>query len=206
MDGPVRGEMAGCRGTRGQLLRAALGGGAAAASAGALGARTLRSAAAAGPSPEQDARILNVLLLLEQVQDAFYPEALSRAQLGGELRDFARVVGGQERAHVAFLAHRLGSRARRPPRSDFGDALGSAERFRRAAIDLEEAAIAAYIGQGANLTRAVTAAVAPLVSVEARQVAWVRDLAGENPAPRPADPARTAGAVVDELHSKGFIA
>jgi hypothetical protein len=205
MNGRTQHEIGRHLSTRSQVLRAALGGGAVAAGAGALGARTFTSASASGPSSEQDARILNVLLLLEQVQDAFYREALSRAKLGGELRDFARAVGEQERAHVAFLSRRLGSRARRPPRSDFGDALSSPERFRSAAVDLEEAVIAAYIGQGANLTRAATTAVVTLVSVEARQAAWIRDLAGENPAPRAADPARTPGAVVDELRSKGFI-
>jgi hypothetical protein len=49
------------------------------------------------------------------------------------------------------------------------------------------------------------ARIAPLVSVEARQVAWIRDIAGENPAPRAADPPRTASDVLAQLRSKGYI-
>ena len=48
--------------------------------------------------------------------------------------------------------------------------------------------------------------VARLVSVEARQVAWLRDLAGISPAPRAADPPRKAEAVIGELREKGYIA
>ena len=44
-----------------------------------------------------------------------------------------------------------------------------------------------------------------MVSVEARQVAWLRDLAGVSPAPRAADPARSVQDVVAELRQKGVI-
>src|SRR5688572_32161233 len=43
---------------------------------------------------------------------------------------------------------------------------------------------------------------ATLISVEARQVAWLRDLAGISPAPRAADPARKADAVLRELRDR----
>ena len=91
------------------------------------------------------------------------------------------------------------------PDSDFGDALDSNEQFRDAAIDLEEAAIAAYLGQAANLTRSGMVTVATLMSVEARQVAWLRDLKGVSPAPRAADPPRPAQDVLNELRQKGYI-
>ena len=48
--------------------------------------------------------------------------------------------------------------------------------------------------------------MATLIPVEARQVAWLRDLAGVSPAPRAADPARNADAVLQELRDKGYIA
>jgi hypothetical protein len=60
-------------------------------------------------------------------------------------------------------------------------------------------------GQGANLTADTVGAVATLVSVEARQVAWLRDLAGVSPAPRAADPGRTPDDVLADLRKLGLI-
>jgi hypothetical protein len=47
--------------------------------------------------------------------------------------------------------------------------------------------------------------VATLMSVEARQGAWLRDLKGISPAPRAADPPRRAEDVISELREKGYI-
>ena len=49
------------------------------------------------------------------------------------------------------------------------------------------------------------ASVATLVSVEARQVAWVRDLAQTSPAPNAADAARPADEIIADLRDGGFI-
>src|SRR5438034_10689761 len=106
--------------TRGDLLKAGLGGGAAVAGASFVSARSGSSASADKPSAATDAQILNLFLVLERVQEAFYREAVGSRRLSGELRGFAQVVGDQERAHVAFLARNLGSRGRRSPKSDFG--------------------------------------------------------------------------------------
>jgi hypothetical protein len=195
------------RSTRGTLLR-----GAVTAGAVALGGTTAwrRSrgdeAPLAAASDDMDAKILNLFLLLEDVQHAFYREAERRGRLDGDLLTFARTVGAEEREHVRFLRRRLGSHARRSPDTDFGDLLADAERFRDGAVELEEATIAAYIGQGANLRRQTLRAVAPLISVEARQAAWIRDLARANPAPRAADPARPPQDVVADLRRRGFLA
>lgn len=191
--------------TRGRLLRAALGTGAVVAGGAATASWTGGSAPLAAPSRESDVRILNLFLLLEQIQESFYREALQADVLDSELRRFARTAGEQEREHVALLTERLGDRARARPQSDFGDALSDPARFRDAAIALEETALSAYIAQGANLTRDAVAAVVPMVSVEARQVAWVRDLEGVNPAPNAADPPRSADEVMARLRKRGFV-
>jgi hypothetical protein len=191
--------------TRAGLFRLAAAGGAAVAGGAAIGAHDGAGNSFAAPSADTDAKILNFFLLLEYVQEAFYREALRSARLTGDLSEYARTVGRQESEHVAFLTKRLGGRARRRPRSSFGDAVSTPERFRAAAIDLEETAIAAYIGQGANLTRGTVGAVGTMLSVEARQAAWVLDLAGESPAPRAADPARKPDAVLAHLRERGFI-
>ena len=191
--------------TRDQALRALAFGGAVAAAGAAYGARGETGTSLAARSASTDAKILNAFLLLEQIQESFYRAALATKRLSGPLQAFATTLARQEADHVAFLAEQLGERARPRPQSDFGALLESPEAFRDAAIELEEAAIAAYIGQGANLRRRTVAAVAPLVSVEARQAAWIRDLAGLSPAPRAADPARDVDAVVADLRKQGFV-
>lgn len=192
--------------TRGGLLRAMAGGGAVVAGGAAIGARRGAGTSLATPSKDADAGILNLFLELERVQEAFYGEALRRSGLTGDLRAFAEAAGRQEHQHVELLAERLGSRAGAPPRrSDFGDLLSTPQRFRDAAIEFEEAAIGAYVGQGANLTRDAVSAVVTLVSVEARQAAWIRDIAGVSPAPRAADAARKPAEVLAHLRDRGFI-
>ena len=191
--------------SRAGLLRAALAGGAAVAGGAAIGARRGNGASYAARSKDTDAEILGLFLLIERLQEDFYRGAVDAGRLDGDLRAFAETVLKQEEAHGAFLARRLGERAGARPKSDFGDALRSRETFRSTAIDLEETAIAAYVGQGANLTAGIVATVATLVSVEARQAAWIRDLAGQNPAPNAADPARKPAQVLSELRDKGYL-
>ena len=108
--------------TRAGLLRAAAAGGIAVAGGTAL----------ASASEDMDPDILNLFLLLEHVQEAFYRDALETGRLDGELREFAATVLEQERAHVAFLQDRLGDRAHPPPETVFEQALTTPERFRAA--------------------------------------------------------------------------
>jgi hypothetical protein len=190
--------------SRASVLRGALGGAAVIGGGVALGRRG-GAAPLAAPSKDMDAEILRVLLLLERTQEAFYGAALERARLDGKLLRFATTVGRQESEHVAYLTKQLHGRTPAAPRTDFGDSLSDPARFRDTAIELEEATLAAYIGQGANLTRQAVAGIAGLISVEARQVAWVRDLAGVSPAPRAADPPRKPEDVLSDLRKRGFI-
>jgi hypothetical protein len=182
-------------------------GGAAVAGGAAIGRWGPGGASLAAPSKDTDTKILRVFLALEQAQEAFYRAALRSGRLSGGLHTFAARVAGQEAQHVAFLSERVGgppAAAQKSP--DFGRFLKSPQSFHDAAIELEEATIAVYIGQGANLTRDTLRSVATLVSVEARQVAWIRDLAGVSPAPRAADPPSAPQAVVADLRRKGFLA
>jgi rubrerythrin len=152
-----------------------------------------------------DAEILNFALEMEELQAALYAQALQHAGLTGELAQYARVVGGHERAHVAFLRQTLGSRAKPAPAFDFGDAVTDADRFVAAARVLEDLGVAALDGQAANLTKPSLAAVATIVSVEARHAAWIRDLAGELPAPTPANPSEGAARVLAAIRRTGFV-
>src|SRR4051812_39494107 len=189
--------------TRGQLLGAGLTA-AAGAELMALAERDRQDASAAQPSAQMEAEILQAFLELEYAQQRFYAGALRGDSHSGELKTLARTAVVQEDEHIAVLQKLLGSRAKRPGSAD-AQPLQSPDAFRARAIALEEAIIAAYIGQAANLTRKGVIAITPMVSVEARQVAWLRDLAGMNAAPRAADEARPVQDVVAQPRKEGFI-
>jgi hypothetical protein len=187
--------------SRRHFLLGGLAGGA--ALAGAL-AGLGRPAAAQTPSPEQDERILNFALGLEYLQSAFYAEAEEQGALRGELAEFARVVGAQERRHVERLQELLGSAAQPEPELDLEDVTSDEDAFLEAAVVLEDKGVSAYIGQGANLTVEGVAAVAPLVSVEARHAAWILAIAGRDPAPAAADPAASVAGVQAAFEQAGL--
>jgi hypothetical protein len=157
------------------------------------------------PSRKQDARILNFALHLEYLQAQFYAEAVERGALTGELLQFARAAGRHERAHVAYLRRVLGDAAQPAPTFDFGEATGDREQFGRAAVTLEDLAVAAYNGQGTNLTRDALAAAVKIVSVEARHAAWVRAIVGRPPAPHAQDPLWSAVKATDAVEGTGFV-
>ena len=162
--------------------------------------------AAAAPSKAQDAKILQLVLQLEYTQVAFYEQALKEASLNGELRAFATTALEHERAHLAAIKGALGAQAGKKPSFDFGDKTSSAGAYTRAAITLEDAAVAGYNGQATNLTKPTLAAAAKIVSVEARHAAWVRAIADEVAAPDPVDKPLTAPQVVQRLHAIGLKA
>jgi hypothetical protein len=156
------------------------------------------------PSREQDVRVLDWLLRLEHLQAAFYTEAEERGELRGELREFADVVGGQERAHVDALERALGTNTA-PAGFDFGETTTDPDEFLAAAVQLEEIAVSAFNGQLTNLTRTRVLTAMEIVSVEARHVGWARDLAGRNPAPRPADEPATQDQTRAAIEGTGFL-
>ena len=185
---------------RADLLRGA---GAAAAAAVGVAAAGRHDAAEAAPSAEQDREVLNLLLLVEQTEAAFYAQALESGRLTGKMAEFAEVVAGHEREHVAFLREQLGSAAREEPGYEFGEAVRDPEQFARTAARLEDVAVAAYNGQAANVTPEVLGAAARIVSVEARHAAWIRAIDGRDPAPDTTDTPQNADEVRDALREIG---
>jgi hypothetical protein len=172
---------------------------------GGVSIERMLGATSAAPSAQQDRQILNYALLLEYLQAAFYADALARGNLRGELREFAEVVGGHEQAHVAFLKKALGPAARKEPAFRFGGATRDAQKFGATARVLEDAGVAAYNGQAANLTKPTLGAAVKIVSVEGRHAAWIRDIVGVEPAPRAADAGWSADRITGELKSLGFV-
>jgi rubrerythrin len=171
--------------------------------AGAMVAGSPRSTDAAQVS-QPDLRALNLILMVEFTENAFYAEALDRNRLKGELRDYARSVAAQEKEHLDFVRSALGGRAEDEPGFEFGDTTGDPDAFAAAAGDLEDLAVAAYNGQGTNVSPKTLAAAATIVSVEARHAAWIRSIVGEPPAPDATDTPQSADEVLDGLQQAGL--
>lgn len=157
----------------------------------------------AAQSPEQDVRVLNLLLLVEFTESAFYSQALQGDALNGELRSFAEQVLEHEKAHLELLTGVLGDAATDEPRYDFGDATSDRKAFTDASARLEDLAVAAYNGQAGNVTPEAFAAAARIVSVEARHAAWIRSIVGIDPAPQTTDKPRTEAQVRAGLEALG---
>jgi hypothetical protein len=192
-------------GSRDQFLRRAVVAGGTLVLGGVVVAGLPRLAASAAQSPAQDAEIFNFALLLEYLQAAFYGEAVERAELTGELLEFATLVVEHERAHVDYLRDALGADARAEPTTDFGEATADPAAFGAAAVTLEDVAVAAYNGQAGNLTKDALRAAATIISVDARHAAWIRSIVGETPAAQAVDKPLSAEAAVARLDDTGFL-
>ncbi len=158
-----------------------------------------------GTSQARDAEILNYALVLEELTAAFYQQALARAGLKGELREFAQVAAGHERAHVGAIRKALGPDARKVPRFAFGKAVSNPRAFAATAIALEELAVSAYNGQAGNVSKPVLKAAASIVSVDARHAAWIRAIQDKRPASQATDVAKTRRQVLREVDRTGFV-
>jgi len=143
-------------------------------------------------SSERDVEVLNLLLAVEYAEAAFYSQALDGGALKGELRSFAEQVLDHERQHLDLVKGVLGNAADGEPGYHFGDAVADADAFVEAAGRLEDLAVAAYNGQAGNVSPEAFAAAARIVSVEARHAAWIRSIAGRDPAPNTTDEPMTA--------------
>lgn len=188
--------------SRGRFLKTSILGGTLLTGAALLGAQAAQSQPR---SRAQDRRILNFALLLEHLQAAFYREALRRDLLRGELREFAETAAANEEEHIAMLRGALGQHARSRPKFNFDDVLRNRRTFVRSALTLEDTGVAAYNGQAANLTKEALLPALRMVSVEGRHAAWIRDIAGEDPAPLAADPGLSAAVVTSTLRKAGLL-
>jgi rubrerythrin len=170
--------------------------------AGAAAAGLASASRSSGSSlSSRDREVLEFALKLEQLQTAFYSQALRHGKLNGVTKQFAETVGGEERAHLHYLERALGSAAGSAPTFTFGDATTDNAKFIAAAMTIEDTGLAAYNGQAENISRATLQSVARVISVEARHTAWARSLAGKLPAPTPTDTPITAAAALKSIKS-----
>jgi hypothetical protein len=196
--------------SRGQLFRrAALGG-----TALIGGGLALSGVPAARAQDLSDVEILNFLLLNESLEVAFYSEALERANLRGRARAFARQVRDNEVVHRDTIAAALGTNARPLPPFEFGGTTANQRAFLTTALALENNDVAANNGAGPLLdSKQLLAVAGQIVSVEARQAAWIRrivygpdyDGRGQLPAPVAFDVAITPAQAIAALRATGFV-
>ena len=154
-------------------------------------------------SQDRDVEVLNLLLKVEYAEAAFYAQAVEVGGLGDELRSFAEQVLEHERQHLGVIQGVLGGAAEKEPGYDFGEATRADDAFVDGASRLEDLAVAAYNGQAGNASPEAFAAAARIVSVEARHAAWVRSIAGLDPAPDASDKPKTAAQVLAGLEELG---
>ena len=153
-----------------------------------------------------DVAILNFALTLEYLEAAFYTEAEDMGGFDGELALFTRVVAAHERAHVSGLRSALGRAAVKRPRFNFRGTTESASAFTATAIVLEDTGVRAYAGQAPRVKSDGILAVALAIhTVEARHAAWIRDIAGQDPAPRAFDRPLTMRQVLAAVADTRFV-
>jgi hypothetical protein len=157
-------------------------------------------------SKKGDIAILNYALTLEYLETAFYAGALKHAGLTGEHKRFATTVYSHEKAHVQALKQALGAKAVKRPSFDFGAAVRSQSAFSATSIVLEDTGVEAYQGQAPNIkSSAILKAAISIHPIEARHAAWIRNIAGQQPAPASFNPALPMSAVLAAVKGTGFI-
>ncbi|MFZ0091626.1 MAG: ferritin-like domain-containing protein [Solirubrobacteraceae bacterium] len=164
--------------------------------------------AAPAPSVATDLTILEYALTLEYLGAAFYDSALRQAKLRGESRDVATKFRAHERAHVVFVRNTistLGGRPHASQRFDFGAATRSEQAFLRTSAMLEEMCVQTLNGAAPLVSTPVLIGASKLVSVEARQATWVRNILGRLPAPFTFNPFLTAAESQARLRATGFV-
>jgi hypothetical protein len=186
--------------TRATLVRSAAAGGALAAT----GLLASGFPGRAAQSASGDRTVLSLALAMERLEIAFYETAIDDAKLSGELREYAETALGHEREHLAYITKALGDTSD-VPKLALAAKVTDADAFGRLAVALEDGLVAARNGQAGNLTSERLAAVATIVSVEARHAAWIRDVLGELPAPTPSNPSITAAQATAAIHRTGFV-
>ncbi len=154
----------------------------------------------------QDIDILNFALTLEELEAAFYDEALKGGALSGEAERFAQTAGLHEVIHVQTIRNVLGARAIATPKFNFKGTTGAQDTFLATALTLEETGVAAYKGQAPLIVgRDILGSALTIHSVEAKHATWVRLLLDQTVIPQPRDLPLTKDQVLAAVGATGFI-
>jgi hypothetical protein len=126
------------------------------------------------------------------------------------LKSLATKIASDEATHVAFLKKALGSHAVKKPKFDFGSAVTSQSMFAATSQALENTGVAAYFGQGFNISsKAYLADAISILTVEARHagaIGFYNDQTAKAVSPEGAfDKPKTAGQVLSIVKGTHFI-
>jgi hypothetical protein len=170
--------------SRGAFLKKA-GVGAAVLAGGSAFAGALPGLARGATIPASDIAILNYALTLEYLEAAFYTEAAGSGSITGDQLAFAKLVAEHENAHVKALKSTIKALHGKPvakPTFDFKGTNTDPATFIPTAFVLENTGVHAYLGQAGRLkSKALLAAAASIVTVEARHAAAAAILQGNDP-------------------------
>jgi hypothetical protein len=126
-----------------------------------------------------DIGIFNFAFLLEQLEAAFYEQAVRSSAFSGMSaadQELLTDLRNDEVTHRQFLATALGSAGIRQASFNFSNAFASRDSILQTAFALEQTGVAAYNGAGNNLRNVNNLLVAgKIVSVEARHAAAIAD-------------------------------
>ncbi len=200
-DGAIQETMAAAV-SRGGFLKSTLFG------AGALfAALNVPAAIAAASDSPSDTAILNYLLTLERTQAEFFGEAERVAAISGREFQAAKTIGAVERAHVAALLERLGSKAIASPTFDFKGTTEDPEAFIKTAVAFEDLGSVSIAGVLPDIQDPeIRTIVASVHTPEARHAGWIRTLAGVDPAPNAIEGTNTQAESLSLVNETGFIA
>jgi Ferritin-like domain len=185
--------------------RLLLGGGALAAGGVVFGGFAPRAGAV---SRRQDLTILQFALVAEYLGSSFYTEALAAGRLTGPTLAYAQAAKRDEDEHVTFVRaaiRGLGGTPRPRPAFDFKGIPADPARFGPTALTIETMCVRVLNGAGPHVTKPTLRGAARLVSVEARQVAWISLILGKSPAPGVTDQPLSLATAQQRVAETGFI-
>jgi rubrerythrin len=152
---------------------------------------------------EGDVGIVRYALTIEYLEDDFYEAANGSGELKGRAADLARTFGQHEKEHIAALEKVLRELGSEPPqRAEAQFPLEGPGKIIEFASGLESLGVAGLLAQASRIQdKALLAAALSIHSVEARHVAALASLLGEDPTPQgPYAQPIQAGDVLSQLH------
>ena len=150
-----------------------------------------------------DVGIVRFALTVEYLEDDFYEAVNESGRLKGRAADFARTFGQHEKEHIKVLEQATRDLGSEPPqRAEAQFPLEGPRKILEFAAGLESLGAAGLLGQASRIEdKELLATALSMHSVEARHVAAIASLLGQDPAPQgPFSQPIAAGDVLSQLH------
>lgn len=190
-------------------------GSAALVGAGAISSLLLKAQTTGTTALTNDINLLNFALRLENLENAFYSQALAKfspanftgsqtvstiggTKIGTNLYSYIQAIANEEQAHVSTLIQTIAAMGGTPQPIDcYNFGMTTADNFIQTAQTLENTGVAAYDGIIAGLMIAANQTLAATIAtVEARHAAYLNVLNLSLPFPAPFDTTQTMSQVM----------